>query len=66
MRGYMKTTGKDYKSKIYTCEKCGEVFESDNVYGSMEVIVCPKCSSRNVSSGQRTLATLKEERENKI
>lgn len=62
--GYMKTTGKDYKSKICTCDRCGEVFESDRASGPMEVVVCPKCQSGNVKVGQRTLASLEEEKEN--
>lgn len=60
---YMKTTGKSYRSKICQCEKCGEVFESCVTYGSYEIILCPKCSSKNISVEQRTLATVKEEKE---
>lgn len=63
MDRYMKTTGKKYNTKICVCETCGEVFESERNYGSYEVIVCPKCLSKSVSEGQRTLATIKEERE---
>ena len=65
MNGYMKTTGKDYNRRICTCEKCGEIFESDMVLGSMELITCPKCQSNSVKTGQKTLASLKEELENR-
>jgi predicted Zn-ribbon and HTH transcriptional regulator len=65
MNGYMKTTGKDYKGRICTCEKCGEVFESEMVFGLEEPIVCPKCKSNSVKTGQKTLASLKEELENR-
>lgn len=63
MEKYMKTTGKSYKSKICKCEKCGEIFESDRIHGPYEVIVCPSCSSNDITLGQRTLATVKEEKE---
>ena len=63
MEKYMKTTGKSYQNKICKCEKCGEVFESDRIHGSYEVIVCPRCSSNEIAFGQRTLATVKEEKE---
>ena len=59
----MKTTGKDYKSKLCTCERCGEVFEKSNANVS-DVIVCPRCQSENIKTGQRTLASLEEEKEN--
>ena len=64
VNGFMKTTGKDYRKKVCTCERCGEIFESDRVFGSFEVIVCPKCHSENVKTGQKTLASLNEEIEN--
>ena len=62
--GYMKTTGKDYKSKICTCMGCGEVFERERTDCSDDIIICPKCQSENIKIGQRTLASIKEEKEN--
>lgn len=64
VNGFMKTTGKDYGKKLCTCERCGEIFESDRAFGSFEVIVCPKCHSGDIRTGQKTLASLDEEIEN--
>lgn len=62
MEKYMKTTGKSYRSRIYKCSRCGEVFESDVSHGSYEVVTCPKCMSMDVSERQKTLSSLKEEK----
>lgn len=56
MNGYMKSTGKKYNRDMVKCSSCGEIycFDADE---------CPKCKSREREDFQRTLATIKDEKE---
>lgn len=60
MEKYIKTTGKLYKNRMYACMNCGEIFEINN---DDSCLTCPKCSSSMVENIQRTLSTIKEEKE---
>jgi Zn finger protein HypA/HybF involved in hydrogenase expression len=57
MRGYSKSTGKNYETEEPTvkCKSCGEVFLKK------DELKCPKCGSAKTQPFQRTVSKLSEE-----
>jgi predicted RNA-binding Zn-ribbon protein involved in translation (DUF1610 family) len=62
MEKYMKTTGKVYsKSQLVKCSSCGEIYEKKHVLNNESK--CPSCGNVGFDKFQRTLSSVKEEKE---